>query len=500
MHTHLSERTSRAVLVVVLAVYLILASLYAMLTPAWQVPDEPAHYNYVKHVAGSGDLPVLAPGDYPVEYLEEIKSRRFPPDMPIDGLRYEAHQPPLYYTLAAGWSLVADSVSGTAPLFGVRLFSVLIGAVALVLAYQVVHHVFPDSPAIALGAAAFAATLPMHLTMTAAVNSDVLAELLLALITLQVVRANTAEWIRRKALAVGLLLGLAFLTKMQAYVAFGLVFAALLWDTLDAHRQRRAGAWRLMLSTGFLIGGVALVVALPWLVRNALVYGWPDLLGLVRHDQVVTGQLTTRAYLEDHGALDLIGAFTQTTFQSFWGQFGWMGVVMDLRTYTALALVSALALAGVGRYLWGLARQPAGTSERTRRGVALLIVWVALTSLGYLWWNTRYLQHQGRYLFPAIVPLGAAFTVGLRDMLRGRLWLPLGVLGLALAGALGLCLVSGDTSIFIVALPIAAALVLLAGRWMEQRVPGLALGMAYLALAAFALYCLLHYIVPFLSP
>ena len=32
-------------------------------------------------------------------YLEQLKSQGFPPVLPIDPVRYEAHQPPLYYLL-----------------------------------------------------------------------------------------------------------------------------------------------------------------------------------------------------------------------------------------------------------------------------------------------------------------------------------------------------------------------------------------------------------------
>ncbi|MCB0131202.1 MAG: hypothetical protein KDD78_10145, partial [Caldilineaceae bacterium] len=33
-------------LVLILAAYVLLGALYAINTPAWQAPDEPAHYNY----------------------------------------------------------------------------------------------------------------------------------------------------------------------------------------------------------------------------------------------------------------------------------------------------------------------------------------------------------------------------------------------------------------------------------------------------------------------
>ncbi len=49
-----------AALLLILLVYFVLASLYAIYTPAWQAPDEPAHYNYVRYLAENGHFPVLA--------------------------------------------------------------------------------------------------------------------------------------------------------------------------------------------------------------------------------------------------------------------------------------------------------------------------------------------------------------------------------------------------------------------------------------------------------
>jgi hypothetical protein len=35
-----------------------------------------------------------------------------------------------------------------------------------------------------------------------------------------------------------------------------------------------------------------------------------------------------------------------------------------------------------------------------------------LTALTYIWYNTQFVQHQGRYLFTALIPLAVAFAVG----------------------------------------------------------------------------------------
>jgi hypothetical protein len=38
----------------------------------------------------------------------------------------------------------------------------------------------------------------------------------------------------------------------------------------------------------------------------------------------------------------------------------------------------------------------------------------------FAWYNTKFLQHQGRYLFPALIPIGTAAALGL-DKLAGLL-------------------------------------------------------------------------------
>ena len=56
----------------IVAVYAVVVVLYAIKTPAWQIPDEPAHYNYVSQVVQTGALPVLKMGDWNNDYLNAI--------------------------------------------------------------------------------------------------------------------------------------------------------------------------------------------------------------------------------------------------------------------------------------------------------------------------------------------------------------------------------------------------------------------------------------------
>ena len=223
-----SQRLAWLWLALIVVTYVAIASLYAVRVPAWQAPDEPAHYNYVHELASTGQFPVLRMGDYDEAYLEQLKSKGFPPSLPIHPVRYEAHQPPLYYLLA---SAVFRLTQGQ--LLFLRLFSVALGAIFVVLTYEIVRQIYPQRAALRLAAAAFVAFLPMHVAMAASVNNDALAEVLLAGILLLSIRyvkrwllgPGQPGWLQ--ALALGLLLGLALVTKVSAYVAIPVVLAAL---------------------------------------------------------------------------------------------------------------------------------------------------------------------------------------------------------------------------------------------------------------------------------
>lgn len=467
---------------IILALYLALGSLYAVLTPPWQAPDEPAHYNYVRHLAEHGRLPVLHFGDYPHAYLEQLKAARFPPEMSIAPLRYESWQPPLYYLLAMP---VYRLFQGN--LVALRVFSVLLGAGVVVTAYQLLRSGFPSRNALALGSAAFVAFVPMHLAILSSVNNDVLAELLIGL-TAWYVLARVARPERhlgwREQLPGGILLGLGLLTKLTYYyTALPLFALGIGWR----HRNL------VTMVRGYpVIWGMALLLALPWYGRNVALYGWPDLLGKWHHDAVVTGQLRTADYLSQVGWPGYLQDFFTTTFQSFWGQFGWMAVPMDARTYGLLGILSALAALGGVLALRNRAHQRHETST-----IVLLAAWLVLTGVGYLYYNVTFVQFQGRYLFPGLIPLGLFMVTGWRAILSRR-WSVWGA-GVCVAVTLGGALFDMargtlDKRGLVVGFGIAAGLTL--RRWLPQSWDAWLWTLPLMLLAGLAGYSVFAFIVP----
>jgi 4-amino-4-deoxy-L-arabinose transferase-like glycosyltransferase len=401
-------RVSKGLLSLIVAIYCLLGLAYAFETPKWQVPDEPAHYNYVLYLAENYRFPVLQMGDYPHQYLEEIKAANFPSHMSIAPLRYEFHQPPLYYLLAAALYKATGSLGFDGQFLVLRLFSVLLGALLLPVANAIVKEICPHEELLPLTATGLIATVPMHIAMSAAINNDTLAELLLALIVWLCIRILKVGLTQRQALLLGLLLALALLTKTTIYApAILAVILAL------GVRARVEGRRAFLRQLGF-TSGLALLSCL-WFLRNVLAYGDLDLFGWQRHDSIVMGQPTTAQWIGQYGLSKVIRDFFVTSFRSFWAQFGWMGILVDSRLYVLLGIVSIAVGLGFVLFLARTARNPRLLTPFQCWALSLLLLVFVLVTVAHVLYNVKFVQHQGRYLFPALVPVGLAFALGLRE-------------------------------------------------------------------------------------
>ena len=349
-----------------------------------------------------------------------------------------------------------------------RFLSLLLGACTLLLFWWVAGLLRPGDWALRVAVSSFAAFLPMQLHLNSGVNNDALAfavcaaALGLALRRLGPDGRAPATW--GGALVAGLWMGVAALSKLSALLPTVLL---LLGAELLARRGRRQNASQAEGSAGgstspavatstaspsatptllpissatvtssqppllawlALAVGLSLLLAAPWLRHNIVHYGWADPLALKAHDLATACppgapadcQPRTDAWIAEHGWMDLLGRGLSFTFKSFWGVFGWMAVFLGrlkgIPIYGALALSTALALAGL---LWRLGRGWLGRDGWLRRAqAALLGLHLAATFGGFVWYNLSFVQHQGRYLLPALLPLALAYCAGLRALVQ----------------------------------------------------------------------------------
>lgn len=441
------RRTDYVSLGLLLLAWLTLGAWFAARTPSWQAPDEPAHYNYVKHLA-AGQWPIIEPSDWDQSALSAAVGAKFDPAHPIDEITYEDWQPPLYYLLQVP---VYHLTGGS--LLALRLLSVALGGGVVALAYVIGRTVFVKRWA-ALGVAAFVAFLPQHLAMLASVNNDSLAELIIAAILALLVSAWPDPPPARCLLALGLLLGTAFLTKGTTYpmaVVAGLFLLARYrkraTSVTDQAGEPANHPWRPVLRALALTFLPALALGLLWWGRNLVVYGLWDLFGKAAHDAAVVGQPRTAEWVAQYGLGGTIGRFLLTTFNSFWGQFGWMAAPLPAWMYRPLALLTAIAAVGLAllivnsrlrKEIWRPSEASTAPSGAEAHYSALPTLVLGLTFLLtltlHVFYNLTFVQHQGRYLFPALIPIAVGFTAGLsywfRPLTRRWPWtgylLPLG--------------------------------------------------------------------------
>ena len=173
--------------------FILLASLYNIITPPFETPDEVGHFYNIFHILTTHTLP------------NQYSSNSG-----------EAHQPPLYYWLAGIGASFADlrdrtgvfrpnpqfmgagkggmqinaglhGSGDTFPYRGqalalhlARLVSSLMGAGTVLLIFVLAAEMFPDQPTAAWLAAGLAALNPQFLFMSGSVNNDNLLNLLSA--------------------------------------------------------------------------------------------------------------------------------------------------------------------------------------------------------------------------------------------------------------------------------------------------------------------------------
>ncbi len=416
--------------------YLLLAFGYSTVTPAatgdQHNPDENAHVQYVATLA-SGHLPVFT----------DIAHG------------YENHQPPLYYALCAPVYLAAHGHGDAVATRAMRWVSILLGALLIFVSFGTIRKLFPEQPVLALGTAAFVGLLPGNIALCASVTNDSLTILVIAVALWQLVGLVTtmgpdvppAVW-RRRALLLGLTLGVGIWTKTLTLSLFPTVLVSFLWL---ARTGRVSGA--VAAQVAGLVVGLGLLVGAPWLARNTLLYGDPLAQNLLLN-KLNNGEsnvtLDVMAYIFG-GIGPYFAKVAQWGFASFWGGFDSMRLFWDMDphkprpnflhgpTPTYLALLAVSAVSTLGLIL------PRPGSDAARQPALLaLAAQVVFTGILFLNYNLHFFQAQGRYVYPALLPLAFFFVWGWRRLLPLRAFpvfvclMVVGLLGLNLYTIFGL--------------------------------------------------------------
>ncbi len=429
----------------ILIAFVLLSITYSVVTPIFEAPDELQHYFFVQHLADGEGLPIITG--------------------PVPDIQAEVHQPPLYYALGAlatfwidtgpltdfVWrnphaqigvptasgnvNMVVHSAEESFPYRGVtlavhlvRLLSVLMGAATVLTTYCIARQIMPQHPhpgppptlgegakALAIGAAVVNAFNPQFAFISGTINNDNLVIVLFALAALLLVVLARREVSRGHLILLGLVIGLASLTKLTGLILLPL--AAMVLGAVALRRQQLVPfvGWMAIMSI------VALVVGGWWYARNWLLYGDP--FGM----KIMPILFRTRVYRPS--LLELLAEFKGLRM-SFWALFGWFNILAEpwlYRTFDGLALLGAAGL------LLLVFKQWRGEETLSWPWLLFLLLWIAVVLAGLARWTQMTHASQGRLMYPAISAISILLFTGLAQWVPRRAVMSLaGMLGMAM--------------------------------------------------------------------
>lgn len=254
----MTSKSLRHVLVRVVLLYLVLALAWAFLVPPWQGPDEPGHYEYARLLAdlrrpprpkdANPALQAAIIRDLDRHDFWRLTRQERPSRLPLrfsdnPFLRRSGTQlrdeRPLYYLIPAllfRWMPFSHHIPVA------RVYTVLLGALLVVVATIASQRTFPRSPLLGEGVPFLMATLPMPLFIHATMNSNVVADLLggvffvLAWSALRTERPDVKTWM---GLAGTVLLG-AWLKRTTLILAPLAIILAWMVPSSPLRRHSRA--------------------------------------------------------------------------------------------------------------------------------------------------------------------------------------------------------------------------------------------------------------------
>jgi hypothetical protein len=401
--------------------------IYDQATPIFEASDEAWHYGVVRELASGRGLPLQRVGE-------------------LTTYRQEGSQPPLYHALGAAltfWVPDAEAlrqsdynpfaqvgVPGTYhnvnmvrhtqaegfPYRGLplavhllRWFSLLLGCGTVALTYLLAQAIFPGRPGLALLAGAFSAFNPMLVFISASVNNDngiwLLSSLLIYVLVLAAKHGSDAEPTSERLLqpgalpwTLGVLLGLAILTKLSGLVLAPVVALFLLW------RARREGNWIRFWSDGIIVAFCVLLLSGWWFYRNWVLY-----------DELLGSRTMAQIYgfaRSDPVSLPVLMLEWRGWWYSLWGVFGAFNVIPGKWVYALFTALVVLSIGGGVRVFWSRrgAVPPVPTEVRLAHGLSVLFI--ALTLVGNIYWSLRQHALQGRLALGAVAAMSTYLAAG----------------------------------------------------------------------------------------
>lgn len=405
----------------VLALFIVLGIIYSMTTPLFETPDEREHFAFVQYVATGRGLPIQS-------------------EQPAHLARQEGSQPPVYYLLAAAatWWIDTSDFPGIFwenPHYGynvpgivndnknlfihtslesfpyhnavlamriARWLSVAMGALAVLFTYLLALEIFSRAKLLAASASAIVAFVPQFLFISGAVSNDSTIAAISACALWLMVRLLRAQFSWRAIVVVGIVVGLAALTKVSGLGLIVLATCALGWKAWQG-RNEPSGLRRTLLQF-FLFTFAFSLVAGWWYIRNLVLYG-----------ELTGTEMMSRIFFARPAPLALDQLLVQLgeVWETFWIGFGWGNIRANPAIYTSIAvfvLVGAIGLVkfSIADFRFSVLLKPTDGQSQ----IALLLLWLVIVFAAFVRWMMVTQAPHGRLMFPALPAIAILMVLG----------------------------------------------------------------------------------------
>ena len=440
------------------ALFIILGLGYSLATPIFENSDETLHYPYAKHLADGRGLPLAVPdqlwgqeGTQPPLYYALVAASTFwiDTDNVLDHLQRNPHWrfSDVRAVINDNQNLVLHGPMDAFPYRHTALavhlgrwWSLVFGLITVLCTFLIARYFFPTILSLALTATALTALNPQFIRVSSTVSNDSLSAALAAVTVVLALKftapQQTSRWQSNhqpprpsprlrsflEPLLLGLLCGLALLTKLSGLAAFLLVCYIIFWRLFflsEIHQQplKKMVRWLVIIALTMII------LSGWWFGRNYQLYG--EWLAVDTHLRLAGGH--------NNLTLSQVWSLRAEVARAFWATFGWgqirpqEWIFQLLRWLVGLGLLG-LVLALLAKLVQGQKSKPLPLNLSTIRlePVLFLTFWAGLNLVLYIRWVMLVgsVSHT-RLIFPALPAISILLALGWHALIprRGQAWL-----------------------------------------------------------------------------
>lgn len=433
------------------------AAAWSVITPPFQVPDEPEHVAYVNQIVRKGSLPTkhydvfsaeenVALVDLQLQSVAErperhtistraeqealdkgLKEAAESPETGSEGAGVATSQPPLYYAIQAiPFSLAGGTLLDRIELM--RLLSALMGGLTALFTYLFLRELLPRARWAWIVGGLGVALAPLLGFMSGAVNPEAMLYTVTAALFYGLARGFRSGLTRRHAITIGAVIAIGFATKLNFVgLAPGVLLGLIILSIRAAKTLGRAAYISLAIALLVAFSPILLYMAVH-LVTGGQTLGMVSA-GISSIHGSVTRELAYiwQLYLPRlPGMHSYFGGVSTSLFwfKGYVGLYGWLDTPFPGWIYEA-ALLFAVLLAGLA-----IRSLVEGAPALRGRIVEIVVYGVMVLGLMALIGATSYEVlpratnefAQTRYLVPLIPLLGVVYALAARG--AGRRWGP----------------------------------------------------------------------------